>query len=200
MRGRVDCEIKKHKLLEYLVVVYSTLQVGERRIERYRSEALWERANVGCIVVFFNVLSGTCNRYRVKNLKEIKVEHLKKIFGCSILRLLLAPSIECSLCLTEDLFNGILCIELSVDERGIALIGKRKLVFKIVEAVVNRSCREHQNLSLHALTDNLIEQSEVTVFFLVFNVGFSSVAEVVRFINNHQVVVAPIQAVKIKTV
>ena len=46
-------------------------------------------------------------------------------------------------------------LQLATEIFGLALVGQRELVAQVVEAVVDRRGRQHQNLGLDALADNL---------------------------------------------
>ena len=81
----------------------------------------------------------------------------------------------------------------------IALIGKGNLVLQINKTVVDRRCREHQNFGFNSGTNHLIHQTLVSVI-LRLAVRTNAVAEVVRFINHHKIIVAPVQAIQVKTV
>ena len=109
--------------------------------------------------------------------------------------------VESSLCLAENIVNGVLGFEKSVDVRGIALVGESKLILQVIKAVVDRRCRQHQYLCLDSGSNHFVHQLEITVltWILVVLVGsnFASVAEVMAFINNNEVVVAPVDAFKV---
>ena len=112
--------------------------------------------------------------------------------------------VECGLCLTENIVNGVLSFEKSVDVRGVALVGESKLILQVIKAVVDRRCRQHQYFGFDTGSNHFVHQLEITVlaWVLVVLVGsyFATVAEVVAFINNHEVVVAPVNSFKVCSV
>ena len=74
-----------------------------------------------------------------------------------------------------------------------ALIGKRELVSQISEAVVNRSCRQHEDFCLHAFFDNFIHQFLVTCLTIIIDIIIS---EIVRLVDHNEVVVPPIHPIE----
>ena len=84
-----------------------------------------------------------------------------------------------------------------------------QLVLQVVEAVVDRSGREHQHLGLDTSTDHLLHQLlvavgfarfpviEVRVKFLIIDVA--TIAEIMALVNDYQVVVAPVDAFEVDT-
>ena len=112
--------------------------------------------------------------------------------------------VEGSLCLAENIVNGVFGFEKSVDVRGIALVGESKLILQVIKAVVDRRCRQHQYLCLDSGSNHFVHQLEITVLarVLIVLIGsyFATIAEVVAFIYNHEVVVAPVDAFKVCTI
>ena len=102
--------------------------------------------------------------------------------------------------LTEYFINRFCRVQLAVHQADLTLISKRQLVAKVVKAVVDRCSREHQYLCFHACAHHFIQQLEVSVLLLIFAGDFATVAEVVTFVNNYQIVVAPVQAIEIQTI
>ena len=66
---------------------------------------------------------------------------------------------------------------------------ERNLILKIGEAVVNRRGRKHEDASLDALFDDAPHKTVVTGLAVIVR---SLVAEVVRLVDNNEVVVAPV--------
>ena len=82
-------------------------------------------------------------------------------------------------------------------------IRKSKLVFQIIEAVVDRRGRKHQHFRLYAGSDDLLHQGNIAVILgVLVRVldQFAAVPEVVGLINDNEVIVAPIQSAKVKPV
>ena len=93
------------------------------------------------------------------------------------------------------------CIQLVINQVCISFIGKRKLIPQICKTVVDRGRRKHQHFCLYALTDHLVHQLHIAVFFLVFSPGeIAAIAEVMGFVDHHQVIVAPNQPVQVVSV
>ena len=84
------------------------------------------------------MFTGTGNRYGVKNLKEIEVQHPKQVFCRSIRRLPFAPSVKRSLSALENIINTASSIQLVVNQIRVALIGESQLILQIIETVINR--------------------------------------------------------------
>ena len=74
-----------------------------------------------------------------------------------------------------------------------ALVGERELIAEIVEAIVDRRSREHEDLRLHALANHPVEK--LLVACLVVLVGVV-VSEVVRLVDDDQIVIPPVDAVE----
>ena len=147
------------------------------------------------------MLTRASNRYGVEHFKEIKTKAVEQCLSSTLLGRKFAPVVESSLCLAENIVNGVLSFEKSVDVRHVALVGESKLILQVIKAVVDRRCRQHQYLCLDSGSNHFVHQLEITVltWILVVLVGsdFATIAEVVAFINNHEVVVAPVDAFKV---
>ena len=146
------------------------------------------------------MLSRTGNRHTVQKFKEIKIQCPQKLVRCAFIGRELTPCVESLLCLTENFINALRCIELFVHLRCIALIGKCKLILEVNKLVINRRCGKHQHLGFYTCANDFVEQFQVTVFFCILAGHLTAVTEVVTFINDNKVVVAPIQAVKVNSV
>ena len=122
------------------------------------TSSAWEIADVSGIIIFFNVLSGTGNRYAVQQLKEVKVQCFQQSVRGAMISGELAPRIEGGLRLTEDFVNALGGVKLFVDLCSVSLIGKGKLVFQVDKFVVDRRCGEHQHFCPNSGTDHSVEQ------------------------------------------
>lgn len=129
----------------------------------------------------------------IQQLKEVKIEGLEQRLCRALTDGQLAPGIECGLCTAEDLINRVRGIQLFVDLGGIPLISQGELIAQISKAIVDRCCREHQHLGLHASADHLVHQAQIAVFALIFAAAQTSVSEIVGFIDHHQVIVSPVE-------
>ena len=147
--------------------------------------------------------SATGNGDSVKHLEEVKAECVEEFLCGALFWLKASP---CSVGLTgfsEDAVDSFTGAQELVYIRGFSFVCKLELVLKINEAVVYRSCREHQDFGFDSRPDNTIHQLCVTVFLQVFVLVRSettSVAEIVGFVNDYKVVVAPIDILEIETV
>ena len=72
-------------------------------------------------------------------------------------------------------------------------IGKRQLVSQICETIVNRRRRQHQDLGLDPGLDHLVHQTLVTGFAILVDIV---VPEVVGFIDDDQIVIAPVHTIE----
>jgi hypothetical protein len=101
--------------------------------------------------------------------------------------------VEGCLSLAEDFVDVLLGAELCVEVFRVAFVGQGQLIPQVVEAVVDRRGREHQHLGLDALFDDGIHQLLVARLVVLEGVV---VAEIVRLVDDHQVVIAPIDAIQ----
>ena len=183
-------------MLINLVVVNGAVQVCHRRPERYRLEPCWEFADLSRIIILFNMPSGTCNRYAVQHLEEVKIQCPQQGIRRPCFRLQLTPCIKGFLCLTENLFNRFLCIELVIDILRVALVCQRQLILQIHKTVINRGGRQHEYLRLYACPDHLVHQLHITVLLRIC-VGTGTVTEVMRLVDHDQIVISPVQTIQI---
>ena len=141
------------------------------------------------------MLAGTGNRNAVQQLKKVEVQHFEQIFGCAVTGLPFAPCIKCPLRISENFVDRTAGIELFVNIIGVSFISQGKLIFQVIEAVIDRRGGEHQHLCFHACSDDLFHQGYIAIvlgfFIRVFN-QLAAVAEVVGFINHNKIIVAPI--------
>ena len=145
------------------------------------------------------MFSGPRNGNAIQHLEEVEVQRAKQRVRGPILRVQLAPRIEGLLGLPENLLDGLLGVELIVDEFRIAFVGKGQLILQVHETVVDRRSREHQHFGLHTGAYHLIHKPHIPVLLRVC-MGTGTVAEVMRLVYDHQIVVAPVQTVQIEAV
>ena len=69
------------------------------------------------------MFSGSRNGYAVQYFKEIEIKGSKKCICRSVLWIQLAPCVECLLCLTENILQGLTCVKLAVKILGITTGG-----------------------------------------------------------------------------
>ena len=80
-------------------------------------------------------------------------------------------------------------LELRFEIVRLAFVGESELVLQIIEAIIDRGCREHQHLGSHALPHDPVHQTlipRLAIFECVI------VAKVVRLVDDDQIVVAPV--------
>ena len=106
--------------------------------------------------------------------------------------------------IAEYLIDAAFCIKQFVNLLTLSLISKGDLILQVVETVVHRCGRKHKHFCLHPFTNNLIHQLQVTVFtgILIVLVGryLTTITEVVAFVDNHKVIIAPVDVVKVKSI
>ena len=157
------------------------------------------------------MLAGTCNRYRIKQFKEIKIQSFKQRLRGSLRSRKFYPSIVGTLRLLENGINAIVQVQQRIHLFRIVFVGQAQLVLQIVEAIVHRRCRKHQHLRLHALANDLIQQTLIAIFLAVdiivkfigrkiFACGRTAITEIMGFVNHHKVVIAPNNAAQVKAV
>lgn len=78
-----------------------------------------------------------------------------------------------------------------------SLIGKCNLILEISESIIYRSCREHQYLCLNSSSHDILEELLVSRYFIF---AWRIVSEVMRLIDNHKVIVSPVDTREIYTI
>ena len=146
------------------------------------------------------MLPGTGNRHAVQQFKKVEIQRLKQRLSSTFFNGELNPSIERFLRLTEDFVDPLRRSQLFIDLRGIAFISKSKLIFQINELVVDRRGGKHQDFCPYACPNHFIEQFQIAVFFCRFAGYFAAVAEIMAFVNHDEVIIAPIQALKVNAI
>ena len=144
--------------------------------------------------------AGAGNGHAVQYFEEIKVQHIEQDLCGPPLRRKAAPFIEGLLRPAENLINGSAGIQLFIYLGRIPLIGQGQLVLQVDEPIVDRSGGEHQDLCADTCPDHFVHQFQIAVLFGVLAGDLSAVAEVVALVNDHQIVVAPIQPIQFEAV
>ena len=162
-------------------------------MERQGFETFREVADVLGVVEGLNVLARPGNGHAVQQLEKIEVQRSQDGAGGALLRWQLGPGVERRLCTPEYLVDVLLGAQLVAKQPCIAFISQGQLVAQIVEPVVDRRGGQHQHLGFDALLDDGIHQLLVARLLVLVDIV---VAEVVRLINDHQVIVAPVDPVK----
>ena len=150
------------------------------------------------------MLSTTGNGNAIQYLEEVKTETVKQFLGGAHRLRQFAPDVILRLCLTENIVDACRGVQQLVHLVALTFVCQSYLILQVVETVVHRCSRKHEHLCLHSLAYNLIEQAQITVltWVLIVLVGcnLSSVTEIVTFINNHKVVVCPVDMRQILSV
>ena len=165
---------------------------------RYGAQTSWKFSYVCCVVVFLYVLTASCYGDSIEHLEEVERKHIQQSVCCAFLRVVdMCPGIVLCLCGTEYILDGAIHIQFVVDEALVALVSKLQLVLQVVETVVHRSCTEHQDLRTHTGTNHLVHQTQVAILtrvgILFVSSHLASVTEVMTFVYDDKVVVAPVQ-------
>ena len=161
-----------------------------------------EVSDVGYVIVGLDMTAGAGNGHAVQELKKVEVQCAKQAVRRALCRIKLTPGIERPLCLTENLVDRLAGIQFSVNQLCVSFIGQRQLIAQIIEAVINRSGGEHQYLGLDACADHFLHQGFIAIvtLSLVHTDAAGAVAEVVGLVDDHQIIVAPVEAIQIQAV
>ena len=164
---------------------------------RNGSQTCRELADVCRIVVFFDMLTAAGNGDGIEHLEEVEREHIQQVLGCSLAIGKVGPMVILHLGRTEDFFDGPLHIEFVVNQTLVALVGQLQLILQVVEAIVHWRSTQHQHLRTHTSPNHLVHQTQIAVFTWVLVIlirrYLAAIAEVMAFVNDNQVVVAPVQ-------
>ena len=199
-QGRhVDQQIQRLQRFEDFLVVDRIRKRGERGAETQRRKTQGELPDLGGIVILFNVLARTGDCNGVKQLEKVEIKAGKQLLSGPFLGGQIAPVVEDLLRRTENLLDGVAEFHIGFELPRIALVGQLQLVFQVSEAVVHRSGREHQHLRLYTGLDDVLHQALVAVFDLIDMRAFA-IAEIVGFVDHHEVVGIPAQPGKIDAV
>jgi len=141
------------------------------------------------------MFAGTGDGDTVQEGEEIELQQLQQVFRRPLLALILAPFIEGRLGTAEDDIHRFSCIELVVDEGGIALIGQLELVPEVGEPVVHRCGGEHQDTGFHSFADDVVQQLEVAVLSSVIagTRVITAISEVMALVDDDEIIIAPIE-------
>ena len=139
------------------------------------------------------MLARPSNGDAVEKFKEIEVQCTEDILCRSFFRWQLGPHVERGLRPAEDFVDVFFRVQLLFDTFRVTLVRECQLIAQIAEAVVDRSCRQHQDLRLDAVPDDGVHQLVVSGFTFLECVV---VSEVVRLVDHDQVVVAPVDAIQ----
>ena len=139
------------------------------------------------------MLARACDGHAVQQLEEVEVQRVQDGACGALCRGQPGPGVEGSLRATEDFFDALASLQLLAKRLRFAFVGQGELIPQVVEAVIDRRGRQHQHLGLHAFPDDLVHQLLVARLLVLVDVV---VAEVVRLVDDHKVIVAPVDPVQ----
>ena len=193
---RVDGQVQRGQELDHLLVVDRVLELGQLGPQGYGLQPLREGPDVRHVVIGLDVLPGPGDGHAVEDFKEVVVQARKQMIRRALRLGQLAPCVVDGLRLPEDRVDVRFRLQLPVDFLRVAAVGERQLVAQVVETVVDRGSRQHQDLCFHAGFDDAVHQPHVAVFLLAaLAVRPVSVAEVVALVDDDKIIVAPVDPV-----
>ena len=137
----------------------------------------------------------------VQHFKEIETQHAEKTVRCPLLRRKFGPVVVSPLCLSENVIKGTVSIKQVIHTFYLTLVCELKLILQVIESVVDRRCRQHQHLCLYTGLNDLVHQLQIAVLSriaVIVSSGYlSAVAEVMGLVNYYQVVIAPVDILKL---
>ena len=140
-----------------------------------------------------DVAAAACDGDLIEDTEEIEVEHVHQTFGAAFLRFEFRPDTVSLLRVAERHIDIGGKPELPGPFIAFVAVGQFELVLQISETIVHRGGGEHKHLCRHAGMDDLVEELLVSVFFVVGLGGaVCAIAEVVRLIDDHEVIVTPV--------
>ena len=208
--GTVDITLDTARVHKSRRAIHTHLQLAQQQINaiernsrhvgqvgrfRNRRQPFRELAHLIDVVKFFDMLAGTRYRYRIEQFKEIKIQRFKQRLRSSLRGREFYPRIVGTLRLLENGINAVVQVQQRIHLFRIVFVGQAQLVLQIVEAIVHRRCRKHQHLRLHALANDLIQQTLIAVFLAVDIIvkfigrkilacGRTAITEIMGFIND----------------
>ena len=160
-------------------------------MERDGLAALGE-LGIACRIVLVYVLAAACDGEHIEQLEIVGVHGVHERLGGALGVVELAPLLESLLRPARHAVDGgdaVLCQVLVV-----ALGDDLYLVAQVEQTVVHGSCRQHEHLRADARLDDVLHQAVVAAF--LGGVG-RLVAEVVRLVDDDEVVVAPAKRLQV---
>ena len=130
--------------------------IRDARVQVDRFQTLRELPDLVHAVVLLDVLPGTCDGHAVQDLEEVEVETVQQILRGAFLGFKGAPSVEGLLGIPEYRIQRAADVEVVLHQARLALVGDHQLVVEVVEPVVHRRGRQHQDLRLGAGPDDLV--------------------------------------------
>ena len=158
------------------------------RLHVDRSQAFRKAARLPVSVVFLQMTARTGDRKAVQKVEVVEPQHVDEPRRRTLSLAKLEPVVELLLrTLRRAVDTGHAVIR---QRRVVALGGEGDLVAQVGQAIVHGGGRQHENPRLHAVADDPLH--EPVVPRLAVLTGRSLVAEVVRLVDDDEIVVAPI--------
>jgi len=135
------------------------------------------------------VAPGAGDGDRIQKLEEVEIKRRENSRWGPLLGREVRPCVEGRLRPAEDQIDVPLGLELRFEIFRLAFVSKSELVLQVIEAIVDRGCREHQHFRAHALAHDPVHRTlipRLPIFECVI------VAKVVRLVDDDQIVVAPV--------
>jgi len=184
---RVERERQALQSLVDLADVRELFLRVDARIFVARRQAFREASDFAHIVIFFDVATRAGDRHEVEQLEIILVHHVHETLHRALRVREVLPLVENELRPPQrrlDTRDALLqkCVVLALGD-------ERDLILDVVHAIVDRRGREHQDARLHALLDDVFHEALIARHFVI---GRIVVAEIMAFIDDEQIVVAPV--------
>ena len=149
--------------------------------------------NIRHVVERRDMLAGTGNRDAVQQFEEVEIERVQNRLAVRSSGGSFDQLLNAAWALRNISSMLVLVFSFSIRISDCTFIGQGQLVAQIVETVVDGGGRQHQHLGFDAGPDDLVHQFLVTGFLLLEGVV---VAEIMRFIDDDQIVIAPVHPVQ----
>ena len=195
--GGIYGKVQIGKKFEDIVEAYHIIELCEFRVKRERRSACRKRADIGRVVKGLDMLAGTGDGHTVKQLEKVKIEHIENRRCRPLFRRQFRPVVEDFLRPAKyliDIFGGI---EFFIDFLRLPFVCQCKLVSQIGKAVIDRCGGEHENFCFDAGSDDFVHQLLIARLFIFET---ANIAKIVRFVDHHKVVVAPVDTRKVDPV
>ena len=192
-KRRIHTKCESGKLAVNAVEVGHIFSFRQRAAERKRLTPLRKHAYVPGVIKSLNMLAGTRYSHAVQQVEEVEVQRIQNSLRRAFFRRQLRPGVECSLRPAEYFLHASGTAEFLAQVIRISFIGQGELIAQIGKTVVHRRCRKHEHPGLHAFAYDLVHESLIPGF--MFLVGIV-VAEVVRLVDDHKIVVAPVHLIQ----
>ena len=191
---RIDGERQGAEAVEDFIETDDVLAVGELAVERQRLESLGEFADVLGVVEGLDVAARAGDGDAVQQFEKIEVERVENGGGGALFGRQGGPRIEGGLGAAENFVDVLFRTEFRLELVRLAFVSEGELVAEIGETVVHRGGGKHEDFRFHAGSNDLVHQPRVAGF--AFFLAGVVVAEIVRLIDDDEVVISPVHPVE----